>query len=29
VSRGAVIDDIELTDSYPVEDIIRHVGQLG
>jgi putative ABC transport system ATP-binding protein len=26
---GAVIDDIELTDSYPVEDIIRHVGQLG
>ncbi len=26
---GAVIDDIELTDGYPVEDIIRHVGQLG
>ena len=26
---GAVVDDIELTDGYPVEDIIRRVGQLG
>lgn len=26
---GAIIDDIELTDGYPVEDIIRRVGQLG
>jgi putative ABC transport system ATP-binding protein len=26
---GAVIDDIALTGSYPVEDVIRRVGQLG
>jgi putative ABC transport system ATP-binding protein len=26
---GAVIDDIELTDGYPAEDIIRRAGQLG
>ena len=26
---GAVVDDIDLTDGYPVEDIIRRVGQLG
>jgi putative ABC transport system ATP-binding protein len=26
---GAVADDIQLTDGYPVEDIIRRTGQLG
>jgi putative ABC transport system ATP-binding protein len=26
---GAVVDDIQLTRDIPVEDIIRHVGQLG
>ncbi len=26
---GAVVDDIELTGGYPIEDIIRRVGQLG
>jgi putative ABC transport system ATP-binding protein len=26
---GAIVDDIALTDGYPVEDVIRHVGQLG
>jgi putative ABC transport system ATP-binding protein len=26
---GAVVDDIPLTGSYPVEDTIRRVGQLG
>jgi putative ABC transport system ATP-binding protein len=26
---GAVVDDIVLTDGYPVEDVIRRVGQLG
>ncbi len=26
---GAVVDDIALTQGYPVEDVIRHVGQLG
>jgi putative ABC transport system ATP-binding protein len=26
---GAVIDDIELTDGYPPEEMIRRVGQLG
>ena len=26
---GAVVDDIQLTGDRPVEDIIRHVGQLG
>jgi putative ABC transport system ATP-binding protein len=26
---GAVVDDISLTDRYPVEDVIRRVGQLG
>ena len=26
---GAVIDDIELAEGYPVEDVIRRVGQLG
>ncbi len=26
---GAVIDDIALTEGYPVEDVIRRVGQLG
>jgi putative ABC transport system ATP-binding protein len=26
---GAVVDDIQLTVDGPVEDIIRHVGQLG
>jgi putative ABC transport system ATP-binding protein len=26
---GAVIDDIDLAEGYPVEDIIRRVGQLG
>lgn len=26
---GAVIDDIALTQGYPVEDVIRRVGQLG
>ncbi len=26
---GAVVDDIELTEGYPVEDVIRRVGQLG
>ena len=26
---GAVVDDIALTEGYPVEDVIRHVGQLG
>jgi putative ABC transport system ATP-binding protein len=26
---GAVVDDIELAEAYPVEDVIRRVGQLG
>ena len=26
---GAVVDDIDLTEGYPIEDVIRHVGQLG
>jgi putative ABC transport system ATP-binding protein len=26
---GAVIDDIALTEGYPVDDVIRRVGQLG
>jgi putative ABC transport system ATP-binding protein len=26
---GAIVDDIVLTDGYPVEDVIRRVGQLG
>jgi len=26
---GAVVDDIALTQDYPAEDVIRHVGQLG
>ncbi len=26
---GAVVDDIDLTDGYPVQDMIRSVGQLG
>jgi len=26
---GAIVDDIALTQGYPVEDVIRHVGQLG
>jgi len=26
---GAVVDDIQLTEGYPVEDIIRRAGQLG
>jgi putative ABC transport system ATP-binding protein len=26
---GAVVDDLVLADSYPVEDVIRRVGQLG
>lgn len=26
---GAVVDDIDLTDGYPAEDVIRRVGQLG
>ncbi len=26
---GAVVDDLDLTDGYPVEDVIRRVGQLG
>jgi putative ABC transport system ATP-binding protein len=26
---GAVVDDIQLTEGHPVEDIIRRVGQLG
>jgi putative ABC transport system ATP-binding protein len=26
---GAVVDDIDLTDGYPAEEIIRRVGQLG
>jgi putative ABC transport system ATP-binding protein len=26
---GAVVDDIELADGYPVDDVIRRVGQLG
>jgi putative ABC transport system ATP-binding protein len=26
---GAVVDDIELTEGYPVQDVIRRVGQLG
>jgi len=26
---GAVVDDIELSDGYSVEDMIRRVGQLG
>jgi putative ABC transport system ATP-binding protein len=26
---GAVVDDIDLTEGYPAEDTIRHVGQLG
>jgi putative ABC transport system ATP-binding protein len=26
---GAIVDDIGLTDSYPAEDVIRRVGQLG
>jgi putative ABC transport system ATP-binding protein len=26
---GAVVDDIELADGYPVENVIRRVGQLG
>jgi putative ABC transport system ATP-binding protein len=26
---GAVVDDLDLTGSYPVEDVIRRVGQLG
>jgi putative ABC transport system ATP-binding protein len=26
---GAIVDDIALTEGYPVEDVIRHVGQLG
>jgi len=29
LSDGAIIDDIQLTRELPVEDIIRHVGQLG
>jgi len=26
---GAVIDDIEIADGYPVDETIRRVGQLG
>ena len=26
---GAVVDDIDLSDGYPVDDVIRRVGQLG
>jgi putative ABC transport system ATP-binding protein len=26
---GAVVDDLDLTDGYPVDDVIRGVGQLG
>jgi hypothetical protein len=26
---GAVVDDIDLTEEYPAEDVIRHVGWLG
>jgi putative ABC transport system ATP-binding protein len=26
---GAVVDDIDLTEEYPAEDVIRHVGRLG
>jgi hypothetical protein len=26
---GAVIDDIDLSEGYPAEDVIRRVGQLG
>jgi len=26
---GAVVDDIQLTEGYPVEDIVRRAGQLG
>jgi ABC-type lipoprotein export system ATPase subunit len=26
---GAVIDDIPLTTNRPVQDVIRHIGQLG
>ena len=26
---GAVVDDVDITDSYPVEDVIRRAGQLG
>jgi putative ABC transport system ATP-binding protein len=26
---GGIVDDIALTQGYPVEDVIRHVGQLG
>jgi putative ABC transport system ATP-binding protein len=26
---GAVVDDIDLADSYPIEDVIRRAGQLG
>jgi putative ABC transport system ATP-binding protein len=26
---GAVVDDIDLTEGYPVEEMIRRVGQLG
>jgi putative ABC transport system ATP-binding protein len=29
LNDGAIIDDIQLTRELPVEDIIRHVGQLG
>jgi putative ABC transport system ATP-binding protein len=26
---GAVIDDIDLTDGYPADEMLRRVGQLG
>jgi putative ABC transport system ATP-binding protein len=26
---GAVVDDIDLADGYPTDDVIRRVGQLG
>jgi len=26
---GAVVDDIQFTEGYPVEDIVRRAGQLG
>jgi hypothetical protein len=29
LSDGAVIDDIETADGYPVDETIRRVGQLG
>ena len=28
-SASAVVDDIEMTNGYPAEDVIRRVGQLG